>query len=148
MYFVEYTCTRNDTSVTMKSIITARPSTWIPTPNLTFAFCHHVNPDSTAETPPSWVGSSECPNPRSVSSASWSLTRWIHWTAVMQERTNAAPTAPTASSAPFFGRRFPNSRISTNDAAGSSGMIQAFRSTTSQPFNWSTRSRSGLRRLR
>ena len=148
MYFVEYTCTRNDTRVTMNSIITARPSTWIPMPNFTLAFCHHVKPDSTAGTPPSWVGSSEYPNPRSVSCPPWSLTRWIHWTAVMDDSTNAAPTDPTASSAPFFGRCFPNSSTATKPSAGSRGMIQALRSTAGQPFSWSTRSRSGLRRLR
>src|SRR6266540_134558 len=128
MYLVEYTCTRNDTSVTMKSIITARPSMWMPTSNFTFEFCHHVKPRSTEVTPLSCVGRSARPNPPMASLPLWSSTRWIHWTPAMHDSTNDAPTVPTASSAPLRGRRFPNSRTAAKPSAGRSGMIQALRS--------------------
>ena len=148
MYLVEYTCTRNETSVTMNSIITAKPSMWMPTPNLTLAFCHHVKLRSTAVMPPSCVGRSARPNPPIAALPVWSSTRWIHWTATMQDSTNDAPTVATASSAPLRGSRFPNSSTATKPSPGSKGMIQALLSTGRQPFSWSTRSRSGLRRLR
>ena len=35
-------CTSSEISVTTKSIITARPSMWVPTLNLVPPFCHHV----------------------------------------------------------------------------------------------------------
>src|SRR3981081_805116 len=128
MYFVEYTCTRSDTRVTMNSIITARPSTWMPTPKFTRPFSHHVKLRLTAATPPSCVGSTARPNPRTAPCAGASSGPWIHWTSVMHARTNEAPTEATAISAPLRGRCFPNSMTATNPSAGSSGMIQAFRS--------------------
>ncbi len=35
-------CTSSEISVTTKSIITARPSIWVPTVNFTPPFCHQV----------------------------------------------------------------------------------------------------------
>src|ERR1700682_4329057 len=47
--------------------------------------------------------------------------------AVRMARTNETPTAAIPTSAPFFGKRFPKSRMMTNDAVGRAGMIHAFR---------------------
>ncbi len=124
-------CTSSEISVTTKSIITARPSIWVPTLKLMPPFDHHVTLWMTGATT-AWCSSlaerKPLPNalsmPRLCSSAA-SLTRCIHCTAVMHDSTKDEPTAKIPISEPCRGMRLPKKRISANETAGMSGMSQA-----------------------
>ncbi len=118
-------------SVTTKSIITASPSIWVPTVNLTPPFCHQVTVLMTGFTTVSWSppwAKKPFPNAWSTPPAdlpSASFTRWIHWTAVTHASTNDTPSAVMPISEPCLGILLPKNRISTNEAAGIAGMSQA-----------------------
>ena len=108
MYSVEYTCTSSEIVVTTNSIITVRPSTWMPTsmrPPLAALAFHQLTACS--------IGSRIFPGP-------WS--RSIHCTTEMQAMTKDDATARTPISDPFRGSRFPTTRMAKNDTAGTRGI--------------------------
>ena len=83
--------------------------------------------------------------------------RWIHWTATPKDSTKQTADGEDADAGGHsLGQRLPKNRISTNDAAMTAGMIQAWSknqrrvipSARRQPFIRSTSSMSMLRRLR
>ncbi len=78
---------------------------------------------TTACSPPE--SSTPLPNaPRPTECPSALLTRSIHCAAVMQDRTNDAPTDAIPSQAPPFGNRLPKKRMTRNESAGSATTIQ------------------------
>ncbi len=145
--------------VTTTSSATARPSIWVPMPNLMPAFCHHVHVCTTGSTKPfdsSWAGTIDRPRAARALSPppAWSCTRLIHWIAAPTARTNEARMAAMPMSAPpfvYFAVRLPKSRMTKNDSPGMNGISQALsrnHMASRQPFISDSSSRSMLRRLR
>ena len=99
--------------VTTNSIITAGPSSSMPTLKFTPPLDHQVMASRTGATD------------SSVPLSTW----WNHWMFVARASTNETPSAVMPISAPLRGRRFPKARMRKNEAAGMSGMIQAWSST-------------------
>src|SRR5258705_3155115 len=133
MYSSEEMCTSSEIKGTTNIIITARPSIWMPAVSRTPPFWNHVTWCSTGRTaasPPEPPSAPRCPmlRPSAPSAvpplASW--TRMIQRTSAPQASTNDEPTARTPTSDPWRGIFLPNSRITTNDTAGISGISHAW----------------------
>ena len=105
-------CTSNEMSVTTNSIITASPSTWVPTPNLTAPLCHHVDVVDHRLDGRVLAGVEALPERRSSPCSAVRVVDAGSTDRVTHESTNDAPTARIPISAPFLGRRLPKNRIS------------------------------------
>ena len=122
-------CTSSEISVTTNSIITARPSIWMPTPNSTPPFCHHVTWWTTGVTTgfavATALGAEHAAAERARGRSRDRRWRLDPVDPLVRPRrttsTNDAPSAAMPTSAPFFGKRFPKNRIRTNDTAGIAG---------------------------
>jgi len=137
-------------SPTTNSIITAMPSTSVPTLNSMPPIVHQFSPQmvSTGSAPacfaslPSAAAATPRPREPRLFSLPWSppcssvvvpcaasaaFTWEIHWAPATSAQANTTDSAVMPISAPFFGRRLPNRMISRKDSAGMAGKIQAFR---------------------
>ena len=135
-------CTRSSrraraarSSVTTNSIITARPSTVVPTVKSTPPFCHHVSVCTTGAT----TGAASCRRLREDAPAERArgprCGRWRRRrgrstaTAATIDSTNDAPTASDADlGALASGGASRRTGSATNETAGIAGMIQAWSS--------------------
>src|SRR5581483_9048575 len=105
-------CTSSEMVVTTTSIITVRPSTWMPKRMCTLPLLNQLN---------KWrsTGSRRC---------SFECGRRTHCTALMAASTQHASRAAMPTSDPFLGSFLPKNRMIQNDTAGIRGNSQALRS--------------------
>src|SRR3954451_22573419 len=97
--------------VTTNSMMTVRPSTWVPKSVLWPPMLNQVH--SLWST--GW---------RSASSPSPVVERPTHWMRATTDRSQESPTAPIPTQSPWRGNRFPKRRMTQNETNGRAKMIQ------------------------